>query len=353
MIRHKLLTFIAVIAILAIQPLTVFAAPAPDDNEIKAGVVIRNSIVSGDALYVAHYNINYNVLPTETMGQLFAGAVVSVDSTDSTTSVTTNTIYADIQQNDSGPGNGFGEGLWAVYFEVDPYTAAFAGGGLVKLCNEPNPATGPGSASRLCSTSYDVYDGSDQGDLQTFQAVILEFGEDLEEVWDTTSFPIDIIEVILSNKKYTLTGEDYVKHAIPNIRDIIPDIFSSSSDNISVHLDEQQDTAYETARKSFFDGTELDTTDGSGSSLDLIGDIIGLDDNPQLVGTLMVLMAGAALAFAAIRATGKPEMGLFMVILVLQVGAFMGLVPFAITAVLALIGALSLGYIFFYKSSTS
>ena len=67
----------------------------------------------------------------------------------------------------------------------------------------------------------------------------------------------------------------------------------------------------------------------------------------------MVLLAGMAIAFFVIQATQNTSVGIFCVILVLQVGAFLGLVSFAVTAVLALIGALALGYIFFYKSSTS
>ena len=65
------------------------------------------------------------------------------------------------------------------------------------------------------------------------------------------------------------------------------------------------------------------------------------------------MLVACGIAFFCIQVTNQATMGLFAAILVLQVGAFVGLVSFAITAVLALIGALALGYIFFYKSSTS
>jgi len=345
MILRKLYIYIALIAILAISPLTIFAAGAPVVNNTKEALVIRGALSTNDALYVVHYDIDYTVLPTEPMEELFIGSLVKLDSTGSSSIVgSSNPIYQDIQ-----PKDGFGEGLWAIYLGTDITLAA---GESLKLCNDPVIGTGP-SGNRICTSSITPYDGTDDGEVNNFQAKIGEIIEDLEEDWDTTSAPVDLIQDIAGFKRLTNSGDDYLTHSIPNIRAIIPSLFTSGLGIPRIILDEERDTTYETARGNYFQGTELDTADGSGSALDLIGDVVGLDNNPQLVGTAMVLLAGMAIAFFVIQATQNTSVGIFCIILVLQVGAFLGLVSFAVTAVLALIGALALGYIFFYKSSTS
>jgi len=356
MILRKLYIYLAIVTILAISPLTVFAALT--ENKIEKSLVITNAITSGDALYVVHYRIVYDPIPAATvaeMSDLYTGTLRIVESdgsTESAPNATGGVIYQDIQ-----PENGFGEGLWGIYFTVDPNTAAVAAGGYTKICNEVVPGGSSLATTSKCvdRDSATEYDGDEADEVDDFQAMLLKFAEDLEDNWDDEAGndPVDLISDIAGFKRLTSAGDDYFSHAIPNVRAIVPKMFTSGLSSAKIILDEDRDTAYETERANYFQGTELDTTDGSGSALDLIGDVVGLDDNPQLVGTAMVLLAGMAIAFFVIQATQNTSVGIFCIILVLQVGAFLGLVSFAVTAVLALIGALALGYIFFYKSSTS
>lgn len=347
MILRKLYIYLVLIAILAISPLTVFSAGTPDVNTLKQEIVVKNAITEGDALYVVHYDIDYTVLPTEPMHQLYSGILISQNTSSGVTALEGQSFpfYEDIQ-----PKDGFGQGIWGIYVSTEPTITSDE---ELKLCNEPNDTTGP-PGTRTCSTlGTSYYDGNVDTDVRNFQAKIAELIEDLEENWDTTSAPIDLITDIAGSKRLTNDGDDYLVHSIPNIRSLIPNIFVSGLLAPNIILDEERDETYETSRANYFQGTELDTSDGSGSALDLIGNVVGLDNNPQLVGTAMVLLAGMAIAFFVIQATQNTSVGIFCVILVLQVGAFLGLVSFAVTAVLALIGALALGYIFFYKSSTS
>ena len=252
MILRKLYIYIALIAILAISPLTIFAAGAPDVNTINKGLVIRNAIAASDALYVVHYDIDYTILPTEPMSDLFIGSLVKVDSSGSSVATWSSTpLYADIQ-----PKDGFGEGLWGIYLETDPYTTLAAGESL-QLCNDPVISTGP-SGNRICTSSITTYDGSDATDIDNFQAMILELAENLEEDWDTTSAPVDIVVDIAGSKRLTDSGDDYISHAITNIRLIIPNLFTSGLGVPRIILDEERDTTYETARGNYFQGTELD-----------------------------------------------------------------------------------------------
>jgi len=352
MIHRKLIILIltAISVLLVITPL--YAATAPDSNNLLTKYKAQNVLTDGDALYIALYDLTYASLPTEPMYELYTGSLIVYDSDGDQTGAPT---LSDVPFTDVNPEDGFGYGIWSIYFEVDPYTAASAASGTVKLCNEPNATTGP-SGSRHCedhSSIDSTFDLDESDEKNLFQEAILGLGEFLEESWGEHDDDIDVVDVSTDFRVFTEDGENYIVHAIPGIRSLLPDAFVSGTAKPAFTPDEERDTTYETEKKNFFAGTELDIQDGSGSSLDLIGDVVGLDSNPQLVGTVLVMLVACGIAFFCIQVTNQATMGLFAAILVLQVGAFVGLVSFAITAVLALIGALALGYIFFYKSSTS
>ena len=87
MILRKLYIYLVLIAILAISPLTVFSAGNPDVNTLKQEIVVKNAITEGDALYVVHYDIDYTVLPTEPMHQLYSGILISQDTSSGVTAL--------------------------------------------------------------------------------------------------------------------------------------------------------------------------------------------------------------------------------------------------------------------------
>ena len=102
---------------------------------------------------------------------------------------------------------------------------------------------------------------------------------------------------------------------------------------------------------NYFSGSDLDQDPASGSALTVLATWAGIP--VIIVSTMIIIGVCAAVAFAAIAATGRSEIGMLSAIVVLGVGTYTGMVSFGLTAILALTGALALGYIFFYKGSTS
>ena len=144
-------------------------------------------------------------------------------------------------------------------------------------------------------------------------------------------------------------GENYAVNTIPNLRLILPGIFSSGI--VEVAYLEEVHTDATTSMDTYFAGTELDTDPTSDSALKNLSEASNIPI--EIIGVVTIMLISSVIAGAVILTTGRSEIGMFSAIMVIQVGAYTGLVPFALAAILAMVGALSLGYIFFYKSSTS
>ena len=161
---------------------------------------------------------------------------------------------------------------------------------------------------------------------------------------------IDLIEPLSDiTKVFTLAGEDYATNMIENLRTILPEIFSTSSLTPNI-VEESYDTSATDDMSTFFEGTELDPSDPNSS----LGAISTYTKIPvSIIGLVIVLSVASAIAAAVISSTGRSEVGMLAGIMCITAGTYVGLIPFALAGIFAMLGALALGYIFFYKSSTS
>jgi len=369
MIRRNIVITSLLIIVLALIPMRAFALSIPPDTfEIKKVVKARSVIEVGDALYIMLYNVEYIAPATpwtsEPIGgtgggsdATFTGSVMDYDG--ATTYNTVASIAGGIYNGISLQG-GYGYGIWSIYASSNSYAsftfpnqevlcmlATATGPGLIKECKEEGGGNwnNVGSDSEINNSSLE-----DQ---------IVSIFKTLEGEWDivnqnqnsAASGLINLIDVSADGSDLlNESGADYANNTIPNLKTALPNLFEAGTVSPN-YVEETFDTTYSDNMTNYFAGTDLDQDPASGSPLVMLG--LWLSMPTVVVSTLIVLMVGGSIAGATILATGRSEIGMFSMIMIIQVAAFIGMISFAVAAILAMCGALALGYIFFYKSSTS
>lgn len=345
--KLKILTPL-IILLIVLVPTRAFAVAPPDNASIGTileAYKISDVLVPGDVLYFTDYDIQYNTLPTDNNGdiipasEVFSGSLYRViGGLKIPLSGGTAEIYGKVN-----PEYGYGEGMWAVYFEEAPTILS----GTVNVCNLPNPTAYGGPAGTIeCSSSISTLTTK-----ESLESKLVTRSAQLQIAWSIVGgSEIDLINTHAdSSRRFTALGEEYITNTIPNIREILPGSFESGTTNISyVEETYNVDTSSMT---NYFSGSDLDQDPASGSALTVLATWAGIP--VIIVSTMIIVGVCAAVAFAAIAATGRSEIGMLSAIVVLGVGTYTGMVSFGLTAILALTGALALGYIFFYKGSTS
>jgi len=343
---HK--SIFIVIILLSLLPSVVFAAiPNPVHFVVDKAYIYEDILVDGDAFYLASFDIRYDTIPVD----LTTGADVPITGTwrgmlwDDTGLPATSTIFA-LADFYAGPNPtaGYNEGVFGIYEEVQTSTI-----GSLNFCLDKMD----GAFLRRCVSSVNSITSKTQ-----LKEILITIFEALEKEWkvldnvgSSEDSNIDLIEPTGDVRKtLTLMGEDYATHMIASLRSISPDFFASGIVTPTI-VEEIYDTTVTDDFENFFDGTELDMSPGAPSALNALSTWLKIPVG--IIGMAATLMVASAIAYYVITAVGRPEIGLFAGIMVIQVGAYVGLVDFAIAAILAMLGALALGYIFFYKSSTS
>ena len=319
-------------------PSTVFAIGPPDSSSIGVthAYIFEDVLVPGDALYLANFNLHYNTTPDDPVTDTWEGIVFEDTLTTDVIFGPQAPLYAD-----QSPFNGYNEGIFGIYTEEifvvgDPDD--------LKICLNPVDVVG---GTRLCTSSITTYE---DGDITTLNDKLIEMFEDLEKEWRLEDSSIDLIEPLSDiTKLLTIEGGDYASNNISSIQTILPSLFPESVLTATI-MEESYDTSATDTTTDFFDGTELDTGDPNSS----LGAISTYTKIPvSIIGLAIVMALAAAIAGAIISSTGRSEVGMLAGVMVITGGTYVGLVPFALAGIFAMLGALSLGYIFFYKSSTS
>tara|TARA_B100000749_G_scaffold277905_1_gene267622 strand:- start:441 stop:1472 length:1032 start_codon:yes stop_codon:yes gene_type:complete len=335
-----------IVTLLALLPSVVFAViPNPDSYQVSKAYIYEDVLVEGDALYLASFDLEYGITPVDSNGNdvpitdTWQGMLLDdVPSPGISTIFSLASFYADVN-----PTSGYNEGVFGIYEEEQTAVT-----GTLKICLNKLDSSLRRCASSISSITSDT----------ELKEILITIFEDLEKEWrvlDNAASPedslVDLIEPTGDIRKtLTLMGEDYAVNMIANLHTISPDFFASGIVTPTI-VEEAYDTTVTDDFEDFFDGTELDSTPGAPSALNALSTWLKIP--VAVIGMAAVLGVAAAIAFYVITAVGRPEIGLFSGIMVIQVGAYVGLVDFAIAAILAMLGALALGYIFFYKSSTS
>lgn len=350
---RKVILFIAVLV--ALLPATIFAAPIGDPHEdfgvgMLAGTshayIFPNVIIEGDALYLSVFDLKYPTVPTDSSGndRPVTGTWEGILFNDATapaldTILSHAPLYADIS-----PTAGYNKGVFGVYEDV---AFTIGAGEVLKFCMNPIDSTG----TRRCTSSITSIIPSSTSPIdEILHSKLVIIFEALEADWRVQNSEIDLIETLSDiTKVLTAEGEDYATNTIEELRTILPAIFSTSSITPN-YVEETFDTTATDGMSTFFEGTELDPSDPNSS----LGAIATYTKIPvSIIGLVIVLSVASAIAAAVISSTGRSEVGMLAGIMCITAGTYVGLIPFALAGIFAMLGALALGYIFFYKSSTS
>lgn len=325
----RLLTALALLVWLAqllSQPAPTHALADPDVIVLEQVRQYADVSVPGDALFIVHYNLRYTVPPAENINQGWIGRVLDVGGAGQLSSVAP-------QASAVIPNNGYDHGLYSFYFPVAPAPA-----GTLTVTLEGNPALSP-TPIGITSTSIETRLASDlTGDMRL---LALHF----ETVW-VASPAIDVITFVGGPGRLTADGENYFLAAVPNLAQYAPGLFSLGfiQPNPGEHVD-VPDTTFQTTLDNFWAGTHLRNFTVAGAAT--IGVPRGVFE------ILLVLLLGVLMGGFVYMKTQQQEIGIFVVVLWINVAAATGLGGLALPYTLAFSAVFTVAYLMFFRPSAA
>jgi len=230
----KLAAFLSVIVVaLPLGP--AFALADPDIIRIESINRYDDVAVAGDAFFLVEYTLEYVVAPNESISQGWLGRLIDVGGAGQ---------LAAVQPFSGGdiPDQGYSQGAFGFYFPVEPTVT-----GTLRVALEGNPALSP-TPIGIFRETITQQNASDLATDLRDQALRLE------DVW-----AVDLISPLFDGvNRYTSRGEEYFSSALPNLRNLAPDLFILQSVTPDVP-DRSFDTTYTDARYAVWDGTFIKT----------------------------------------------------------------------------------------------
>jgi len=212
-----------------------FALADPDAIQIESVNRYDDVAVVGDAFFLVEYTLNYTVLPDESISQGWLGRLIDVGGSGQ---------LGSLQPFSGGaiPDLGYSRGTYGFYFDVEPTIT-----GTLRVTLEGNPSFTPFPTG----TFLESITQRDAADLAPdLRDLALRF----EDIWD-----VDLISPLFGGiNRYTEIGEEYFASALPNLRNVAPDMFILQSITPGVP-DRAFDTTYTDTRRALFDGTTVKT----------------------------------------------------------------------------------------------
>jgi len=321
----KSLLVLAVLITFILGSSTSYAISAPDTHRIISVKSYQdvNPDNSGDLLILVEYELLYDTTPAESIGEAYLSKLL-----DGTTELDSLQPYSS-----TIPNSGYENGLFSFY-DSDGITVATQ----LKIRFQGNPA--------LFADPPTVTEDISISSPNTRARLTIDLRALAQKFEATVNWNIDLLEdTAEEGLRLTPTnGEDYFSGAIPDLRTYAPTLFQSIVD-VPIVEPELFDKGYEENLRNFWDGTSFD------NAMSDLADYLGI--SKTFFSVPLVIIAAGGIAFYVRGGTRSPVVGIFSALIALSTGATLGLVPLAFINVLALLGIIALGYIFFYVRSTS
>lgn len=233
----------AIALLLVTLTVLVFASPAkaiddPDVLDIESAFGYTNALSDDDLLFTASYVISYSVIPDQSANNTYLAKLRFNSNT--------------IQTVRPVPfiTRGYGHGLLAWYFTPDEVTAL----GLTftsdyDIVLQGNPAVFPSPPTVTFTNITLRSEFSTSYNLKTdFVGMVNDL--ELESEWSATN--------MIDGSILTAVGAEYAERVLPNIRTMLPSIFSGSIVNVDL-LDYEAEHAFSEreARTNFIEGTSI------------------------------------------------------------------------------------------------
>lgn len=318
--KAKLMLLVVLSLAVAMQPMTARALADPDVISIEQTRRYTSVSVTGDALFVVHYNLEYTVPPAESIIEGWIGRLLDVGGAGQLASVAP-------QAHELIPDAGYNHGIYSFYFAAAPVAA-----GTLTITLEGNPSLSPTPVGINTATIEDRAASDLVSDMRLL-------GLHLQTVWGP---PADVITFVGGVGRFTSDGEEYALTVIPNLAQYAPTLFTLGFIQPSPedHVD-APGTAYQSARDSFWAGTPVrDFTIAWGA-------YIGLPR--PIFETVIALILAVVLGGLVYKKTQQQEIGLFVAILFQFVMGFTGFGSWALLYTMAFVSTFALAYLIFFK----
>lgn len=329
----KLLSILMITLTLFIFTDKAYAIVDPDSLQIRYVNAYRSVLETNDILYVVSYDVEYSSTPTEPISDTYITRLLTLGSSELQASIPV--PYFD---------NGYGRGVTSLYFTAeqvtnlsitwgDPYT--------VRLQGNPSSFPSPPAIS-TSSINYKNQFATQfhlQNDIYT-EAVSLQL------VWSALLSPdsISLVESQGNAVVFTSDGEDYFLQSIPNLNQMIPDLFVGTNDvPDSQDLNRPHDQSYRDQLAALWDNTFI------GDQFQQFADAWFVPVELVKFGVWMVVCGVISSIF--LTATQRGDFSMVVYTLLIPVGAYIGLVDLVFAALFAFLMGTATMYIFFYRST--
>lgn len=329
--RRVIRAFAVALFVFLCVPLTVLAADTPpDDLSIESVIVTRNLATTGDYLFTAHYDIEWDAgaasYPEDNANLNFLVQLI-----DSGTVMATVAPYVFYNA-------GYGEGVVSFYFSgTDAATLAWDTAYTVRITSQP------GWLDPVVSYDYtlgasDYCSDTDQDDNQDWLADwVIDTADSIENSWDIT----DTLTTVSVDDVLTETGEAYYGRVIPGLRYLCPQLYVAAMEN-SDWTDENYSRAQEQAFETQWDDTDTWVED----SLSGIGELFG---SPFILLNFICIGGVLALMVVSFAMFQEARPGLLLGLLILVISANLGFFEIAALAFIAFLFVLYIGHSVFIK----
>lgn len=307
---------------------TVLADPAdPDRLQVRSLIVTRHNVEADDFLVAFDYNIEYASLPDDPADDTYIFRLMSVNATSQMGSVVPYPYFND----------GYNHGLSGFYFSAAD-APTWGEEYVLRICGNPAFFADPPELNFTLTTD----DYSTAANQTASQAVLADYVVDviegLEIQYDTTLTAQMESDTILNG-----VGEAYVRGALPGVQVLAPSLAFIQSVPV-VYDTRTWQTTQATTYEQRYDGTSFSR------ALNSIGGFMGGIDGSMVFASFFLVGGVGAIGASAIMFRTATH-GLIAAALILLVGTLLGAVPMALTAIIALVAALLVGYLLFFRSS--
>lgn len=224
-IKFAIWTFcmILILSILVIATYSVVKAQetvnVPDNFRVINVCAYQGVLETGDQLYLVFYEATYD-LATDAPETYTAEDVLLFRLMNGTSELKSSAPYPYFD-------DGFSYGIGAIYFDSDEISSlgmtwGSGSGYTLRLQGNPLITWNPPSAPHYLATSILYYDDDVE---ETLALRIRTLANLIESKWD-----VDLIEGPAGDSYLTLYGEEYFSWTIPNLRDMVPDVYMITTD---------------------------------------------------------------------------------------------------------------------------
>lgn len=325
--KFKKWLLILPLVVMLLFPAVAYAMDDPDQIEIKSVEVFRNLNETGDFTVIFHYNLEYGTLPDDAaddtfLFQLWSPGLASL--------LGSNTPFPYFH-------SGYDHGAGSLHFDAAS-SPTWEAANVLRIVGNPAYFTDPPTLDYALQTGD--YDTSEN---QTAAAdscgnYVIDILQALEIQYDT-----DLTLAMETGTVLNGVGESYSRSAIPGLQAMAPQIFFIQETAVSY-----DDRTWATTQADIYEERYASTS--FGAMLNRLGTLFGGISGQMVFSFTFIAGAIGCLAISEIKFKTATH-GLIAGSLILLAGALMGGIPMSLRAIMALIAALMVGYLLFFRSS--